>query len=115
MYEHFIALAPIATISSCKVQIGFRTEQGLFKNISATPYEIRSGTVSNTSEGRPAYIDVERDLEVQERGYEITIDVNNKPMFRGLAQRDDNIELLSGGLHELTFKEVERFWSEERA
>lgn len=68
---------PYVEVASTNFRIGFKTSDLLFINFEASAYEIREAKIK---QGANKMLRV-KDIPVTEEGYNLKVDVNNRPMF----------------------------------
>lgn len=105
LYGRLVRMPQFGTISSVGVQAGFRTPEGLYKNFAIDSYILKRGTPPSTPSAEEG--------DVIERGQQVKLDVNNKPMFLGLATRDDNLELILTTIGAMVLRDVVTIFPDE--
>ncbi|MDO8787409.1 MAG: hypothetical protein Q7J42_04995 [Sulfuritalea sp.] len=81
IFGKFLNAPTFGDVASCSIQMGFlATEKKLFRNISLGSYEIRKGLINSN----PAVTEMQQvinfsEMDIEETGYEIKMDVNSRP------------------------------------
>jgi len=76
LFKQFFRVKPYGEVASANFRIGFKTSDLLFINFEASAYEIRETKVKH-GENKI----VIKDIPVTEEGYNLKVDINNRPMF----------------------------------
>jgi hypothetical protein len=81
IFDKFLKAQTFGDVASCSIQLGFLSpEKKLFRNIAFGPYEIRKGLInSNLPGGEMQQVMNFSDMDIEETGYEIKMDVNSRP------------------------------------
>ncbi|MFZ3090344.1 MAG: hypothetical protein WA240_06965 [Nitrospirota bacterium] len=77
LFKQFFRVKPYGEVASTNFRIGFKTSDLLFINFEASAYEIRETKIKH---GENKMLRV-KDIPITEEGYNLKVDVNNRPMF----------------------------------
>jgi hypothetical protein len=77
LFKRFFSLKPYGEPVSTNFKIGFRTSDFLFVNFEVSSYEIREAKIE---QGKTKILKVDT-IPVKETGYNLKVDINNRPMF----------------------------------
>ena len=77
LFKRFFSIKPYGEPASTNFKIGFGTSDFLFVNFEVSPYEIRE---AKFEQGKTRLLKVDT-IPVKETGYNLKVDMNNKPMF----------------------------------
>lgn len=77
LFKRFFRVEPYGEVASTNFRIGFKTSDLLFINFEAAAYEIREAKIK---QGANKMLRV-KDIPITEEGYNLKVDVNNRPMF----------------------------------
>ena len=77
LFKRFFCIKPYGEVASTNFRIGFKTSDLLFINFEASSYEMRE-TKIRQGENKTLRV---KDIPVTEEGYNLKVDVNNRPMF----------------------------------
>lgn len=77
LFKRFFSLKPYGEPASTNFKIGFRTSDLLFINFEVSSYEIRETKIE---QGKTKILKVDT-IPVKEEGYNLKVDINNRPML----------------------------------